>query len=110
DMILNDWDKNKNYPNADGSITDNHEPDFRKVATFVLNVPGVTSSSTVIDGSVTFNFGTQLGEHSVPGTPGGGGGGGGAGGAVPEPASMILLGLGGFVGLASLRIRRQSGK
>jgi hypothetical protein len=104
DMILNDWDSNKNYPNANGSITDNHEPDFRKVATFILSVPGVTSGSTVIDGSVTFNFGTALGEHSVPGVPpppppfvS----------AVPEPASLILLGLGGLCGLTSLGITRR---
>ncbi len=56
DMILNDWDSKKNYPNANGSITDNHEPDFRKVATFILSVPGVTSPLTLEQRSVNIPF------------------------------------------------------
>src|SRR5207302_171034 len=76
------------YSNANGSIAGNiaHNPFLNQTATFILSIPGMTAETTVR--SATFSFGTVSG-NDVPGVPGGGGGA-----TIPEPASMLLFGLG----------------
>jgi hypothetical protein len=84
------------YSAANSSITNSsgpHEPFIAHAATFVLNVPGVTSDSTV--SAAVFSFGTALGAADVTGVP-----------DVeivqaPEPATMSLLALGSGLFLVS---------
>jgi hypothetical protein len=57
---------------------------------FVLDAPGLLSGSTI--SNVVFNFGTSLPEHTANGVPNGPG----PNVAVPEPASLTLLGVGAF--------------
>jgi hypothetical protein len=103
-MILDNWDSTKNYPDANSSLAGNHaSPGFRESATFVIDVPGITSASTILDGSVTFQFGTSPTEVNVGGIPPPGPNVG----AVPEPASLVLLGLGGMVGLGAMGFKRR---
>lgn len=79
------------YDNANNSITGNgpHNPFLAPPVTFVLNIAGVTSATSIT--SATFSFGTTAGDN-VRG--------------VPEPTTTAL-GLSGFitVGLATLRRR-----
>lgn len=78
--------------NPNGSIAGNdpHNPFLTGTATFIVGIPGVTSDTNVT--SATFSFGTALG-RDVPGT------------TTPEPASMLLVGL-GLIGLGFVRHRR----
>ena len=71
------------YSNANGSIAGNkpHNPFLDGTATFTLDVPGVTSATTIT--SATFSFGTTDG-IDVPGTPG-------TSTSVPEPATYMLF-------------------
>jgi hypothetical protein len=80
------------YSNANSSIAGNgpHNPFLDQSATFTLTVPGLTSSSRI--NGVTFAFGTTAGTNNVAGV------------VVPEPASLVLFGLGiGCLGLMALR-------
>ena len=87
-LIVGPPDGSNLYSAANPSITNGpHEPVLATSALFTLNVPGVTSASTV--NSATFSFGTEEGDF-VPG--------------VPEPATLTLLAMGG---LALLR-RKQT--
>jgi hypothetical protein len=72
------------YDAAGGSITGNvpHNPFWGGSADFVLNVPGVTASSTIT--AVTFSFNTTAGSNIVA-VP------------VPEPASIAILAAGGVL-------------
>jgi hypothetical protein len=67
------------YTSANGSIAGNapHNPFLNQTATFMLDVPGATDSTTVT--SAIFSFGTTPG-NDVPGTK-----------TVPEPSSLTLL-------------------
>lgn len=87
------------YSNANNSIAGNgpHNPFLNQSATFVLNIPGMTSSTTVT--GTTFSFGSEAGINVV-GRPG-------DNVTVPEPASMALLGLGLLGGARRFRRRRQ---
>ena len=84
------------YANANGSIAGNgpHNPFLAESATFVLNVPGVTSASSI--SAVTFSFGTTEGANEVVGV-------------VPEPATLALAasGLAVMLGVAMARRRRR---
>ncbi len=82
------------YDAANGSIAGNgpHNPFWGGSADFVLNVSGVTTSSTIT--AVTFSFNTTPGSNIV-GVP------------VPEPASLGLWLVGGTL-LIGRRIRRTS--
>ena len=71
--------------------------------TVKLTLTGVSSGISASDiGSVTFIYGTSLGEGSTSGTCTTGCSSGGGGGIVPEPASLVLLGS-GLLGLGGLR-------
>ena len=87
------------YSNANNSIAGNppHNPFLNQSASFTLNIPGMTSSTTVT--GATFSFGSEAGINVV-GRPG-------DDLTVPEPASMMLLGLGLAAGARRFRQRRQ---
>jgi hypothetical protein len=72
-----------------------HNPFLNQTATFMLDAPGVTDSTTVT--SAIFSFGTTAG-NDVPGTK-----------TVPEPSSLTLLLVAAVVGGMALRFRRGSG-
>ena len=84
------------YSNANNSIAGNssHNPFLDQIATFVVDVPGVTDTTTVT--SATFSFGTVAGVN-VAGVPAGTV-------PTPEPSSIVLLGAGL---LATILIRKR---
>ena len=87
------------YSNANGSIAGNgpHNPFLNQTATFVLNIPGMTANTSVT--SATFSFGTISGIDVS---------GGGAGSTIPEPATMLLFGLGMIGGARRFARSRRS--
>jgi hypothetical protein len=87
-LIIGPADGGGLYSNANSSIAGNapHNPFLSQSATFLLSIPGMTAGTTVT--SATFSFGSESGLN-VPGTPGGGGGA-----TIPEPASLLMLGVG----------------
>jgi hypothetical protein len=82
------------YPSANGSIGANgpHNPFVQGTGHWVLNIPGVTSGTTIA--SAIFSFGTTPGDN-VPGIP-----------AVPEPRYTVFLSAGIFA-LALFYYRRR---
>jgi len=82
------------YTHANGSIAGNgpHNPFIAQLATFTLNVPGVTAASGI--DNVVFSFNTSPGSNVI---------GSGSGVPVPEPATMSLLVLGGIAVLIRRR-------
>jgi PEP-CTERM motif len=86
------------YSNANGSITNgSHNPFLFETATFTVDVTGLLASATIA--STYFEYGTSSGTN-VMGVPA----------PTPEPASvvMILLGGGMVAGYAGYRRRRAS--
>jgi hypothetical protein len=80
------------YAAANSSITNaNHNPFMAGVATFDLNITGVTAASAIT--ALRFEFGTAAATNVT-------------GQAVPEPSSLVLAGL-GSLGLLAVRVRRR---
>jgi hypothetical protein len=86
------------YSNANGSIAGNgpHNPFLNQTATWVLDVPSVSSTTTI--SSATFSFGTTEGANVVPGVPSP---------SVPEPGFYGVLALGTSVLLMAVRRQRR---
>jgi len=82
------------YTNANGSIAGNgpHNPFLDQSITFIFSIPGLTSSTEVLN--PTFSFGTTPGVDVV-GEPLA---------ATPEPPSILLI-LGGMLSLAIVVLR-----
>lgn len=85
ETIIGAPDSNGTYQ-AGGSIDGNkaHNPFLYESATFNLDMPGVTSNTTVLTSSVIFQFGTQDGSGQVQGNY--------VPTATPEPATFGLFG------------------
>jgi hypothetical protein len=79
--IIGATDASGVFSNANNSIAGNdpHNPFLSGPVTFILAIPGVDANSSITD--VSFSFGTTAG-NNVPGIP------------VPEPTSLLLIGLG----------------
>ena len=100
-LIIGPPDGSNVYSNANASIAGNgpHNPFLNGTATFLLDIAGVTSDTTV--DSATFSFGTTEGADLVPGVP--------RNGSVPETGStfgllvLALIALFGANRLCSLR-------
>jgi hypothetical protein len=97
-LVIGGMDTAGLYTAANGSIAGNkpHNPFLLEDATFTLNIPGLTADDTIT--AATFQFGTTSGANLVRGVdpP-----------AVPEPASLLLLGSGLVAGgVRRLRSRR----
>ncbi len=77
------------YGNANSSITSNFSPYVEGSLTLTLNVPGITSDTTVTNATFSFGTGpdTYLPGSTIPFQPFV---------AVPAPQSVVLLGLGGI--------------
>ncbi|HSR07537.1 MAG TPA: PEP-CTERM sorting domain-containing protein [Bryobacteraceae bacterium] len=91
------------YSNANSSIAGNpaHNPFLSKSVTFIIDIAGVTSATTVT--SATFAFGTTPGQFLVKGCVSTDPSCGLS--QVPEPVSLVLTGS-GLIGLLFLRRRR----
>jgi hypothetical protein len=92
------------YTNANNSITGNgpHNPFLTNPTTFTVTASGVNADTVISD--VIFSFGTTAGDN-VPGGPNPN-----IGTVVPEPASLLLLGLGGMVGLGAIGLKGRRNK
>src|SRR5262249_5528632 len=88
------------YSNANGSIAGNgpHNPFLAESATFTLNVPGVTSASSI--SAVKFQFGTTDGSNQVTGED--------PPDPVPEPTGLTLAGIGLAMAGGWLGLRRRA--
>lgn len=85
-LIIGPPDGGGLYSSANSSIAGNgpHNPFLNGSAMFILSIPGMTADTTVT--SATFSFGSVSGVN-VPG-------GGGGGSTIPEPASLLMVGVG----------------
>jgi hypothetical protein len=99
--LIGDPDSTNYYSNADNSIARNgpHNPFLANTITFNIVDPAATAQSTVTN--VCFQFGTTDGSNLVPGTdppP-----------SVPEPASLVMAGIGltSVIGHCVLRRKRR---
>jgi hypothetical protein len=82
------------YDNANNSIIKNHQPDVLGTATFIIHDPGITTASTI--SNIVFEFGTAQGSNMIAGTAK----------PIPEPASLLMVALGGGVTAGYLARRR----
>jgi hypothetical protein len=92
------------YNNANSSIAGNsaHNPFLYQSVSFIIDVAGVTSTTTVT--SATFSFGTMAGQFNVKGCMSTDPSCGLAPTLTPEPISLVLTGS-GLLGLLLLRRR-----
>jgi hypothetical protein len=91
--IIGDPSGSNAYSNGNGSITGNHNPFLAGTVTLVLNISGITGSTTI--SRMNFLFGTGEGEGSAPGVVD----------SAPEPSTIGIAGLGalGFIGFGLRR-------
>lgn len=98
-LIIGPPDGSNLYSKANGSIAGNgpHNPFLDGTAMFTLDVPGVTSATTVTSAIFSFGTSSDCDLCTAPGTPRNNP-------PVPEPGTYVMIAVGlGLVGLAQLR-------
>ncbi len=92
DLIIGPPNDGSLYSDANASVTGKHNPWLAPTAVFTLDIPGLTTDTTISTTGVTLGHDTQN-DITTPLTPA----------PVPEPATVALFAIGG----AALLLRRR---